>query len=106
MQIVNKTVYIPNIFVYSVDELRVPDLFCPMLSIERIVELKGVIKWHAVFCEADLNPNTMRSAIHNRRELRKSEATALLRVLRKYGVKLDGPVEPTLFSAPDTETIA
>ncbi|GEM_PF-6368823 len=76
-----------------------------MLSIDRVIELKGVIKWHAVFCEAGLNPNTMRSAVHNRRELRRDEAAALLRVLRKYGIHLDGPTEPTLFSEIGVEAL-
>ncbi len=76
-----------------------------MLSIDRVIELKGVIKWNAVFCEAGLNPNTMRSAVHNRRELRRDEAAALLRVLRQYGILLDGPTEPTLFSESGAEAL-
>ena len=76
---------------------------CAMLTINRLIELKGVIKWNAVFCEAGLNPNTMRSAIHNRRELRRDEVAVLLRVLRKYGVSLNGPAEPTLFTKAETD---
>lgn len=75
-----------------------------MLTTERIVELKGVIKWNAVFCEAGLNPNTMRSAVHNRRELRRDEAVALLRVLRTYGINLDAPDQLTLFGDTDAAT--
>ncbi len=75
-----------------------------MLTIERLIELKGVIKWHAVFCEAGLNPNTMRSAVHHRRELRRDEAAALMRVLNAYGVRLDAPAEPMLFSDAELES--
>lgn len=77
-----------------------------MLTVERIIELKGVIKWNAVFCEAGLNPNTMRSAVHNRRELRRDEVAAILRVLRKHGINLDAPAEPTLFNKAGVESIA
>lgn len=59
-----------------------------MLSIDRLIELKGVIKWNAVFEEAGLNPNTMRSAVHHQRELREAEASAILDVLRGYGLAL------------------
>lgn len=59
-----------------------------MLTIERLIELKGVIKWNAVFGEAGLNPNTMRSAVHHQRELRAEEAEALVGVLKKHGVRL------------------
>lgn len=62
-----------------------------MLTIERLVELKGVIKWNAVFGEAGLNPNTMRSAVHHQRELRADEAKALVEVLRRHGLMLDTP---------------
>lgn len=61
-----------------------------MLTIDRLIELKGVIKWNAVFGEAGLNPNTMRSAVHHQRELRPDEAQALLAVLRNHGLDL-GP---------------
>lgn len=61
-----------------------------MLTIDRLIELKGVIKWNAVFGEAGLNPNTMRSAVHNQRQLRPDEAEALLEVLCNYGLSL-GP---------------
>jgi hypothetical protein len=69
-----------------------------MLDINRLIQLKGVIKWNSVFNEAGLNPNTMRSAVHNRRELRRSEVVALMRVLREHGIILDPPVEPSLFA--------
>lgn len=59
-----------------------------MLTIDRLIELKGVIKWNAVFGQAGLNPNTMRSAVHHRRELRLDEAEALIEVLKRYGVAL------------------
>lgn len=75
-----------------------------MLTIERIIELKGVIKWNAVFCEAGLNPNTMRSAVHTRRELRRSEVAALLRVLSRHGISLDAPAEPSLFEKVDADS--
>lgn len=68
-----------------------------MLSIERLIGLKTVIKWNAVFAEAGLNPNTMRSAIHNRRDLRKREVAALMRVLKQNGIVLEPLQEPTLF---------
>ena len=57
-----------------------------MLSIDRLIELKSVIKWNAVFAEAGLNPNTMRSAVHHQRELREEEISAILEVLRGYGL--------------------
>lgn len=73
-----------------------------MLTIDRIIDLKGLIKWNAVYCEAGLNPNTMRSAVHNRRELRRDEAAALMGVLRSHGIRLEALPEPTLF--PETES--
>ena len=79
--------------------------YCTMLTIDRLIKLKGIVKWNAVFCEAGLNPNTMRSAVHNRRELRRDEVAAILRVLRRYGISLDAPVEPTLFAKPNAESI-
>lgn len=69
-----------------------------MLTIERLIELKGVIKWNSVFLEAGLNPNTMRSAVHNRRELRRDEVAALVRVLSRYGVTVDSLTQPSLFA--------
>lgn len=75
-----------------------------MLSIEKIIELKGVIKWNAVFCEAGLNPNTMRSAVHNRRELRRDEVAALMRVLSGHGISLEAPAEPSLFAEAEAES--
>jgi hypothetical protein len=71
-----------------------------MLTISRLIELKGVIKWHAVFCEAGLNPNTMRSAVHNQRELRGEEVAALNRVLSEHGISLEPIGEPS----PPTDT--
>lgn len=62
-----------------------------MLTIERLIELKGVIKWNAVFGEAGLNPNTMRSAVHHQRELRADEAHALVSVLERHGLVLTKP---------------
>jgi hypothetical protein len=59
-----------------------------VLSIDRLIELKGVIKWNAVFSEAGLNPNTMRSAVHHQRELREEEASAILEVLKGYGLEV------------------
>ena len=59
-----------------------------MLSIDRLIELKGVIKWNAVFAEAGLNPNTMRSAVHHQRQLREEEASAILEVLGRHGLAL------------------
>jgi hypothetical protein len=59
-----------------------------VLTIDRLVKLKGVIKWNAVFGEAGLNPNTMRSAVHHHRELRAEEAVALVDVLSRYGLSL------------------
>jgi hypothetical protein len=66
-----------------------------VLTIERLVELKGVIKWNAVFGEAGLNPNTMRSAVHHQRELRADEAKALVEVLRRHGLMLYNPSKIT-----------
>lgn len=77
-----------------------------MLTIDRLIELKGVIKWNAVFCEAGLNPNTMRSAVHNRRELRRAEVVALMRVLSEHGISLNAPAEPTLFTETEVESAA
>ncbi len=57
-----------------------------MLTIDRVIELKDLIKWHTVFCEAGLNSNTMRSAIRNRRELRKEEAAAIVKTLAHRGI--------------------
>lgn len=59
-----------------------------MFTIDRLIELKGVIKWNAVFAEAGLNPNTMRSAVHHQRDLREEEASAILAVLSRYGLAL------------------
>ena len=59
-----------------------------MLSIDRLIKLKGVIKWNAVFAEAGLNPNTMRSAVHHQRELREEEASAIVEVLSRHGLAL------------------
>ena len=74
-----------------------------MLTIDRIIELKDIIKWNSVFCEAGLNPNTMRSAVHHRRELRREEAIALMRVLNRYGIRFHAPAEPSLFAVSETE---
>lgn len=75
-----------------------------MLTIDRIIDLKSVIKWNAVFCEAGLNPNTMRSAMHNGRELRRDEVAALMHVLRDHGIRLDALPEPSLFPESESTT--
>jgi len=64
-----------------------------VLSIDRLIRLKGVIKWNAVFAEAGLNPNTMRSAVHHHRELREEEASAITEVLARNGLIL-APEKP------------
>jgi hypothetical protein len=64
-----------------------------VLSIDRLIELKGVIKWNAVFAAAGLNPNTMRSAVHHQRDLRGEEVAAILEVLSRYGLVLDANPE-------------
>lgn len=77
-----------------------------MLSIDRIIELKGVIKWSAVFAAAGLNPNTMRGAVHLQRELRVEEATAILTVLEAYGLTLAKEREPRLSDDTCTRHLA
>lgn len=77
-----------------------------MLTIERLIQLKGVIKWNAVFCEAGLNPNTMRSAVHHRRELRADEVTALLHVLERHGLVLTRPPGPVALTDEPVSAIA
>ena len=62
-----------------------------MLTIDRLIALKDVIKWNQVFREAGLNSSTMRSAMHYRRELRGSEVLALTDALARRGLHvLDG----------------
>ncbi len=77
-----------------------------MLTIDRLIELKDVVKWNAVFSKAGLNPNTMRSAVHNRRELRRHEVAAILRVMREQGISLNAPAEPTFFSEIELQSVA
>lgn len=74
-----------------------------MLTIERLKELKDMIKWHRVFCEAGLNPNTMRSAIHNGRELREEEAVAIQKTLSRRGVYIQLGDQGELFENPEGE---
>ncbi len=76
-----------------------------MITIDQIIALKGVIKWNAVFIEARLNPNTMRSAIHNKRELRREEAVALMRTLSKHGVILDSRIQTSLFEGTTAKSV-
>lgn len=66
-----------------------------MLTIRRVIELKDVIRWSPVFRAAGLNENTMRSAIHHRRELRPDEAEAIAQVLQERGIYVH-PVQQQL----------
>ena len=59
-----------------------------MLTTRRLIELKEVIRWSAVFRAAGLNANTMRSAMHYGRELRPDEAEAIAQALQEQGVYL------------------
>ena len=70
----------------------------PVLTIERVVALKDVIKWHHVFLEAGLNPSTMRSAMHTRRPLRDDEVSALSSALVRRGIHVCEQTE--LFPVP------
>lgn len=74
-----------------------------MLTLDRLKELKDVIKWHRVFCEAGLNPNTMRSAIHNGRELREEEAIAIEKTLSRRGIYVQFGDQGDLFEDQDGE---
>lgn len=69
-----------------------------MLTIKHIIELKEIIKWHTVFCEAGLNSNTMRSAMHNERELRPEEVNAILNTLSQKGIVLIKQGQRELFA--------
>lgn len=59
-----------------------------MLTIHRVIDLKDVVRWSPVFRAAGLNENTMRSAMHHKRELRPEEAHAIEQVLLERGVAL------------------
>lgn len=59
-----------------------------MLTIDKVIALKDVVKWHTVFSEAGLNASTMRSAMHYRRPLRVEEAAALTEALAQRGIVL------------------
>ena len=66
-----------------------------MLTIRRVIDLKDVVRWTPVFRAAGLNENTMRSAMHNKRELRPEEAEAIEQVLLERGVALH-PIQQQL----------
>ena len=75
-----------------------------MLTIDRIIELKDFIRWNVVFRAAGLNENTMRSAMHNRRELRPEESEALLRALNKEGIYIHPAQKEMEFSSESSTT--
>lgn len=76
-----------------------------MLTIERILELKDVIKWNSVFCDAGLNANTMRSAMHHKRPLRPHEIHALIQALASKGIFLSESKQLTLFPTEDEQLV-
>ena len=68
-----------------------------MIDIVHLNKLSKFIKWNAVFKEAGLNANTMRSAMHHGRELRKEEVASILRVLRQNGIQISVSTQSNLF---------
>lgn len=69
-----------------------------MLTIELVIALKDVVKWHTVFTEAGLNASTMRSAMYHRRPLRENEATALTEALARRGLLVTNTQQYDLFA--------
>lgn len=70
-----------------------------MLTIRRVIDLKDIVRWAPVFRAAGLNANTMRSAMHNKRELRLEEAKAIEQALLERGVAVH-PVQQKLEFPP------
>ena len=69
---------------------------------ERIIELKEVIRWSPIFRAAGLNENTMRSAMHHRRELRPEEAEAIAEALEEKGIYVS-PTQKQFQFSEETE---